>query len=325
VSNLEHSPVETPCGGALAVQEPVADLLSGRDVPLGRHTTVQRVLPHRERRTVGAWCFLDQFGPDLLGDGPGMRVPPHPHTGLQTVSWLLAGEILHRDSLGSEQLIQPGQLNLMTSGHGIAHSEESPVQRPDTLHGLQLWIALPEDARHGPAAFDHHAALPVVHDGGLTVTVVIGEHAGARSPARAYTPLVGLDISVRESRTAPLALSPVFEYAVVCSAGSADVAGVRLDPGSLLYLGRGRTDLRVDAAPGTRLFLVGGEPFEEELVMWWNFVGRSHEDIVEARSQWEAEAARFGVVRGYDGERLGAPPLPNARLKSRDRHGRSVG
>jgi quercetin 2,3-dioxygenase len=325
VSNLEQTPAETPCGGAVAVEEPVLDLLPGRDVPLGRYTTVQRVLPHRERRTVGAWCFLDQFGPDQLDSRPGMRVPPHPHTGLQTVSWLFAGEILHRDSLGSLQLIRPGQLNLMTSGHGIAHSEESPSDRPPTLHGLQLWVALPEDARHGPAAFEHHASLPVVDSDGLTVTVVMGEHGGARSPARAYSPIVGLEISVCESRSEPIALQPDFEYAIVSSAGTAEVAGLPLNPGTLLYLGRGRSSLTVGGPAGTRLFLIGGVPFEEELVMWWNFVGRSHEEIVEARSQWEASAPeRFGVVHGYSGDRLGAPALPNARLKSRGRDGRSA-
>jgi redox-sensitive bicupin YhaK (pirin superfamily) len=328
VSNLEQSPIETPCGGALAVEEPVAAKLAGRDVPLGRYTTVQRVLPHRDRRTVGAWCFLDQFGPDALGDGPGMRVPPHPHTGLQTVSWLFAGEILHRDSLGSLQLIRPGQLNLMTSGHGIAHSEESPSDHQQArpghriLHGLQLWVALPEDALHGPAAFEHHASLPVISLEGLNLTVVMGEHAGVRSPARAYTPIVGLEITVRESRSEPVRLVPDFEYAAVSAAGTAEVDGVPLDPGTLLYLGRGRSSLTVGGPVGTRLFLIGGEPFEEELVMWWNFVGRSHEDIVEARSAWEAATDRFGVVHGYDGDRLGAPALPNARLKSRDRNGR---
>jgi quercetin 2,3-dioxygenase len=322
VSNLEQSPVETPCGGALVTEGPVAEKLPGRDVPLGRYTTVQRVLPHRDRRTVGAWCFLDQFGPDHLDSAPGMRVPPHPHTGLQTVSWLFAGEILHRDSLGSLQLIRPGQLNLMTSGHGIAHSEESPPDRPPVLHGLQLWVALPEGARHGAPAFEHHASLPVVTLDGLSLTVVLGEHGGARSPARAYTPIVGLEITVRTSRSEPLTLQPDFEYAVVSAAGTAEVDGVPLDAGTLLYLGRGRSSLTVGGPVGTRLFLIGGEPFEEELVMWWNFVGRSHEEIVEARSAWEESSPRFGVVHGYDGDRLGAPALPNARLKSRDRHGR---
>jgi redox-sensitive bicupin YhaK (pirin superfamily) len=324
VSNLEQSPVETPCGGALTVAAPAAEKLTGRDVPLGRYTTVQRVLPHRDRRTVGAWCFLDQFGPDSLGDAPGMRVPPHPHTGLQTVSWLFAGEIVHRDSLGSLQLIRPGQLNLMTSGHGISHSEESPPSRPDLLHGLQLWVALPSAARHDPPAFEHHPSLPVISLDGLTVTVVLGEHGDARSPARAYSPIVGLEISVGDSRSEPIALQPDFEYAAVSAAGTAEVDGVPLEPGTLLYLGRGRRSLSVGGPAGTRVFLIGGEPFEEELVMWWNFVGRSHEEIVEARSAWEESSDRFGVVHGYDGDRLGAPTLPNARLKSRDRHGRSA-
>src|SRR5690349_18995739 len=134
MSNLEPQPAQMECGGTDAVAaKPVADLIPGREVPLGRYTTVQRFLPHRTRRMVGAWCFVDRFGPDSVIALPGMRVPPHPHTGLQTVSWLLAGEILHRDSLGNVQPIVPGQLNLMTAGAGIAHSEESPARRPPTL------------------------------------------------------------------------------------------------------------------------------------------------------------------------------------------------
>src|ERR687897_3072291 len=140
-------------------QQPTSVLLPGHDVPLGRYTTVRRLLPQRPRRMVGAWCFVDVFGPDDVADRPGMQIGPHPHTGLQTVTWLVQGEVLHRDSLGSEQPIRPGQLNLMTAGHGVSHAEESPAGPPTHQHGIQLWVAQPEATRHGPAAFEHHAEL----------------------------------------------------------------------------------------------------------------------------------------------------------------------
>lgn len=323
MSNLEPDPSESRCGGAVSVAaKPVADLIAARDVPLGRYTTVQRFLPHRDRRMVGAWCFLDRYGPQSVIALPGMRVPPHPHTGLQTVSWLFDGEIVHRDSLGSLQTIRPGQLNLMTSGHGIAHSEESPREHPPNLHGLQLWVALPDQARHGGPRFDYHPDLPVLRASGIAVTVVAGEMDGVRSPALTYSPLVGAEIVLEPGAQIRLPLERDFEYAVLVIDGSAEVAGCRLGPEALLYLGTGRSDLMLDAAAATRLFLLGGAPFEEDLVMWWNFVARTHEEVVAAREDWAA-GRRFGAVHGYDGDPLPAPPLPTARLKSRDRHGHS--
>src|SRR6266545_525174 len=172
MSNLDRAPEETVCGGRTAVAaEPVRDLLPSVDVALGgpRGMTVSRTLPNRGRRMVGAWCFLDYYGPEDLTRRTGMRVPPHPHTGLQTVSWLFAGEVLHRDSLGSRQLIRPGQLNLMTAGRAISHSEETPADHSPTLHGVQLWTALPDRDRHTGPHFEHHAALPTVSGNGLTV------------------------------------------------------------------------------------------------------------------------------------------------------------
>ena len=317
-------------GTAATAADPDSVLLPGHDVPLGRYTTVRRLLPQRQRRMVGAWCFVDHFGPDEVAGRPGMQVPPHPHTGLQTVSWLVDGEILHRDSLGSVQPIVPGQLNLMTAGRGIAHSEESPPDHPPVMHGLQLWVAMPEHARHTGPRFDHHPAVPVVAAGGLTVTVVVGTFAGERSPATVHSPLVGAELvpagGAGEAGGAParLPLDPGFEYAALVMAGSAEVAGVPLPPGSLLYLGRGRSDLDLRAPAGSRLFLLGGEPFTEPLVMWWNFVGRSHEEIGEARADW-MHGRRFGTVSGYAGDPLPAPAMPTTRLKSRDRAGRTFG
>jgi redox-sensitive bicupin YhaK (pirin superfamily) len=309
-------------------QPPVADLLPGHEVPIGRYTMVRRLLPHRQRRMVGAWCFLDHFGPDAVAAGPGMRVPPHPHIGLQTVTWLVDGEILHRDSLGNRQAIRPGQLNLMTAGHGIAHSEESPYPRPPALHGLQLWIALP--LAGAAAGFAHHTTLPVVREAGATATVVVGSLGGAVSPALVHTPLLGVDAAL--TGPARLPLEPGFEHAVVVLSGRVRVGGAVLEPGALLYLGRDRPDLLLEPETATaRVFLLGGEPFEERLVMWWNFVGRSHEEIVRAREDWEASrdgwaaGRRFGPVPGYDGDALAAPAMPSTRLRSRDRHGHTSG
>jgi redox-sensitive bicupin YhaK (pirin superfamily) len=311
----------TALDGAMTVDgEPASVLLAGHDVPLGRYTTVRRLLPQRTRRMVGAWCFVDRFGPDDVAGRPGMRVPPHPHTGLQTVSWLLAGEILHRDSLGSRQTIVPGQVNLMTAGRGIAHSEESPAKHPPVMHGLQLWIALPEHARHGEARFDHHDRVPRWERDGLSATVVVGQFDDVRSPVPVHTPLVGAELRLGPGGAGSLPLQRDFEYAVLVLSGDAEVDGAPLDHGSLLYLDRGRTGLSVRGTPGARLFLLGGEPFTEPLVMWWNFVGRSHEEIAETREDWAA-GRRFGTVTGYDGAPLPAPAMPTTRLKARDRHG----
>ncbi|GII04603.1 pirin family protein [Planobispora takensis] len=304
--------------------EPESVLLPGHDVPLGRYTTVRRLLPQRPRRMVGAWCFVDHFGPDDVSGRPGMQVPPHPHTGLQTVTWLAEGEIMHRDSLGSAQTIVPGQLNLMTSGHGISHSEQSPPDHPPGMHGVQLWIALPQEARHGPARFEHHPVMPVLREGEATVTVAVGELGSARSPALVHTPLVAAEILFAGPGRCLLPVERGFETAVLVMSGAATVAGTALEPGALLYLGRGRSETSVETAGPARLFLIGGEPFEDPLVMWWNFVGRSHEEIVRAREDWMG-GDRFGTVSGCDAAPLPAPELPTVRLKARDRHGRIIG
>jgi quercetin 2,3-dioxygenase len=323
VSNLEVDPVETSCGSDAAVGARL-DWLDGREVALGRYTVVRRLLPHTNRRMVGAWCFFDHFGPDAVYNTPGMLVPPHPHCGLQTVTWLFEGAVRHSDSLGTRADIEPGQLNLMTAGRGIAHAEISPPDRPPTLHGLQLWIALPLGAAEGGAHFEHHGDLPqLALPDGVRATVVIGDFGGVASPARVHTPLVGVEIALALGGQAELPLRPDFEYAFVCASGTAVVAGRELAPGALLYLGTGRSSVAVAADTDARLFLIGGEPFDEELVMWWNFVARSHEEIVQARADWES-GTRFGTVTDYDGDPLPAPEMPSVRLKPRGREGRPL-
>ncbi|MEV4640985.1 pirin family protein [Actinoplanes sp. NPDC049548] len=296
------------------------ELLDGMPVALGgpRGMEVTRTLPSKQRRMVGAWCFLDAYGPHDLSRSAGMRVGPHPHIGLQTVSWLVQGEILHRDSLGSRQEIRPGQLNLMTAGRGISHSEETPSEHSAVLQGVQLWVALPGSDRDMAPAFTHHDDLPVLTEPGMTATVLMGDLAGARSPARCHTPLTGAEITLAAGTAARLPLQPGYEYAVLVLDGTVTVADVPAGPGLLVYLGDGRSSLSLTAGPASRVMLLGGEPFEEQLVMWWNFVARDHEEIVAAREDWET-AGRFGQVRGYDGPPIPAPPMPITRLVPRGR------
>src|SRR6185312_12311610 len=152
---------------------------------------INRLMPSRQRRMIGAWCFLDHAGPAVFAPGTGMRVGPHPHIGLQTFTWMIKGEVLHRDSLGNEQIIRPGQVNLMTAGHGIAHTEES-LSTENSLHAAQLWIALPPEASNCAPAFDHHPDLPVWSDSGCDFTLLAGNYKGYSAPARLYSPLVGM-------------------------------------------------------------------------------------------------------------------------------------
>jgi len=309
-----------------AVHEP----LPARDVLLGRTTHVRRVLPNKTRRMIGAWCFLDHYGPDDIKSTGGMWVPPHPHTGLQTVTWLFEGLGLHTDTLGSRRLIRPGQLNVMTAGHGIAHAEVSPPEAPSVLHGLQLWVCLPDGVRDATRPdFTHLAELPTFSDGGVTARVLVGSLGGVTSPAPSYTPLVGAELRVAHGAEALLPLDPTFEYGVLVVSGTALVDGVRVETNAMSYLGGGRRELPVgglaeDPQEEVVVMLLGGEPFEEEIVMWWNFIGRSHEEIVEQRSDWNGTGVdfvpeRFGVVAGFDGDRLLAPPMPTTRLRPRAR------
>jgi len=300
------------------VAAPGTELTEARVARVG-DMTVRRLLPLRLRRSVGAWCFVDHYGPMSVDGVTGMRVPPHPHIGLQTVTWLISGSVLHRDSLGSEQMIRPGQLNLMTAGRGIAHSEESPAEHDPSLHGVQLWVALPDASRHTEPAFAHHAELPATGIGGFEVTVFAGSLGGARSPARMFSEIVGAELAARRDASGSLPLAASHEHVIFVATGSARVDGAPdatvLRPGQLLYLDTGREQVGVSAAAGSRLFLLGGVPLGEQLVMWWNLVARTPEEIEAAVADWRA--GRFGTVAGYDGEPLPAPPLVALRSPRR--------
>ncbi len=267
---------------------------------------VRRALPRRGRRTVGAWCFVDHFGPVDAVRSDSMQVGPHPHIGLQTVTWLLEGEVLHTDSLGTEQPIRPGQLNLMTAGKGISHAESA--RRTDGTHGIQLWVAQPDATRHGDPAFEHHAELPQVALGAAEATVLVGELGGACSPARHDTPLVGADLAL-PAGTTTVPLDRGWEHALVVADGSVVVDGRPVAPGVLAYLTPGRAEVELRSDRPARALLVGGEPFPGEVLMWWNFVARTRDEIDLARTEWNAGSDRFGTVPTAL-ERIPAPGTP---------------
>ena len=241
-----------------ATPTPVVAVSNSRLAAVGS-LQVRRALPNRGRRTVGSWCFADHFGPVEADEEHRPDIGPHPHMGLQTVTWLLDGELVHRDSLGSEQVIRPGQLNLMTAGHGVAHAEEATSGFRGGLHGVQLWVAQPSSTRHGPPAFEHHAELPRVELDNCDVTVLVGELAASQSSARRDTEHVGFDLEVRGATTVPV--DTTFEYALVVTEGAVVVEGQTATPGHLVYLGAGRDELALGTAVASRMLLLGGSPF----------------------------------------------------------------
>ena len=322
MSNLERDPAEVVATDVLTAVR--VEILEPRDVPLGgpRAMTVRRTLPQRRRSLIGAWCFIDHYGPDDVSSTGGMRVPPHPHTGLQTVSWLFEGEIDHRDSVGSHALVRPGELNLMTAGRGISHSE---VSTPGTLrlHGVQLWVALPAASRNIAPFFEHHAPVPG-RIGPATVRTFVGALAGSGTAATVFSPLVGAELLVPGGATIDVPLDPSFEHGILVDTGDVTVDDVAVPVSHLAYLSPGRTSVPVRADSDARVVLLGGEPLHEQIVMWWNFIGRSHDDVVAFRADWQSEViaggdpnGRFGSVVGYDGPPLPAPELPTVRLRPR--------
>jgi quercetin 2,3-dioxygenase len=314
VSNLETAPAEVACGASRIAD---TEVLHPREVPLGgpRALRVQRTLPQRQRSLIGAWCFIDHYGPVTAR----MDVPPHPHTGLQTVSWLFSGEVEHRDSAGVHALVRAGELNLMTAGAGICHSEVS-VDPGAVLHGVQLWVALPDSDRDAARGFAHYVPDPISLPGAVA-RVFLGELAGSRSPVHTFTPLLGAQIDLDPNAQLQLDVDPAFEHGVLCDEGSVAMSGTTLAVADLGYQGPGSAALHLhNVGDGpARVVLLGGAPFTEELLMWWNFVGRNHDEIVDYRQLWEDADARFGAVDGYQGAvtRLPAPPLPTTRLRPR--------
>lgn len=316
MSNLETEPDEVVCEA-----EPASDV----EVLEPRAITVRRTLPQRRRSLIGAWCFADHYGPHPVERAGAMDVPPHPHTGLQTVSWLFEGDIEHRDSVGSLATIVPGQVNLMTAGSGIQHSEVSTA-RATGLHGVQLWTALPDAHRHVAPFFEHDEPEPVAV-GEATLRVFVGELAGsARARVTTFSPLLGAQLDLPAGSAVDLAVDPAFEHGLLVDAGAATLDGVAIGRHHLGFAPTGRASIRIAAGDEPlRAILLGGVPLAEPIVMWWNFVGRSHDEVVAFRAQWQGEVirgadrdGRFGHLDGYPGPALPAPELPNVRLRPRD-------
>ena len=281
---------------------------------VGEDTQIRRALPNRERRTVGAWCFLDHLGPVQFAPGKGMHVGPHPHIGLQTFTWMIEGEVVHRDSLGNEQVIRPGQVNLMTSGRGISHTEDS-AQDGAAMHAAQLWIALPAAEKDREPAFSNYTDLPTADAGGWRATVLAGTALGHTAPTQVYTPLVGIDFTSAGAADTTLPLQADFEYGAMVLRGEAELAGETLPQGELLYFPPGCTELRLRTSAAAQVLLLGGRPFGEPIMVWWNFVARTHEEIQQAADDWNA-GRRFGTVRpGSTAKPLTPPSLDGVHLR----------
>jgi redox-sensitive bicupin YhaK (pirin superfamily) len=269
---------------------------------------VRRALPTRGRRTVGPWCFIDHMGPASFSPTKTFDIAPHPHLGLQTVTWLFDGVILHRDSLGSEQLIRPGQMNLMTSGEGIAHSEENPGVTSGQLHGVQLWVALPSSTRHGPSAFEHHGELPKFEMPNAEATVLVGTVGDTTSSARHDSEAAGVELKLKRGEHV-VPLQKDFEHAMVVTRGEVVVDDTLVTPGHLAYLGLGRDEIRLTTSEESVAMLLGGVPFDETIMMWWNFVARTQEEISAAYESWMKGDERFGrVASTLERIEVGPPP-----------------
>ncbi|EKF73838.1 Pirin-like protein [Alcanivorax hongdengensis A-11-3] len=314
MSNTNDSGEVMPCpnqaGSATLKAVPSRKSVLGSGLPIIRH------LPSRAQRLIGPWCFLDHIGPTTLAADNGVDVGTHPHIGLQTVTWLFEGALLHKDSLGYQQEIRPGQLNLMTAGHGICHSEESPPGFAGPVHGLQFWIALPAEHEDTEPAFAHHAELPHWQQDGARITLVVGELAGRRSPARVFSPLVGTDIRAEQACRVTLPVPKTFELGLCINAGRVVMDGQTLEAGELFYLGAGRDSLTLEMDAHSNVMLLGGTPLAQPVLLWWNFVGRDQQRIADALQDWQRfPLPRFPAVSAYQGEPLTAPPLGEVRLK----------
>ncbi len=276
-------------------QGPLAriDVKEGRSTSVGG-MAISRVLPTKGRRTVGPWCFVDLILPPDFDDPHPMEIGPHPHIGLSTVTWLFEGEALHSDSLGTEQPIRAGQLNLMTAGHGIAHAE---LGTTSGIHGAQRWLAQPETTRHGPPRFEHVPEMPIVDLAGAEALVMVGEYGGETSPAALDWDTVGIDLRLRTAKV-DLDSNPEFEYAVVPIDHRVKVGDAIVEPGWLALVPTGTESLPIEAnGDRARVLVLGGEPLGEPVEMWWNFVARSKDEITGAWRDWqEHDLDRFGPV-----------------------------
>jgi len=264
---------------------------------------------------VGPFIFLDQMGPEILSAGQGLDVAPHPHIGLATVTYLFRGEILHRDSLGTKQIILPGEVNWMTAGAGIAHSERTPEQARAggaSIFGIQTWVALPVEAEEVAPTFFHHAAdeLPLIEGEGKNVRLIAGSAFGERSPVKIYSEMFYADAVLEKGARLSVPLAHT-ERAVYIVEGEAEISpdGEKARAGQLLVLKPREEIVLTAAGTGARLLLLGGEPFDEPRHIWWNFVSSSRERIEQAKEDWKNQ--RFGSVPD-ETEYIPLPNYPSA-------------
>lgn len=269
---------------------------------------VRRVLPSTARTMVGPFIFVDEFGPGDLS-GEGMAVRPHPHINLATVTWLFEGAIDHRDSLGSFATIRPGQVNLMTAGRGIVHSERSPkgeLASNPGMFGMQTWLALPDGREEIDPAFEAVTDLPVVDDSGAKAWVIMGELWGKRASTTTYAETIYAEIVLAAGGSIPLD-AEADERAVMLVSGEASVDGVALVPYQLAVLAPGEA-MRLASGKGGRIMLLGGEAFATKRHVWWNFVSSDRERIQQAKQDWEA--GHFPKVPGDEDEFIPLPRVP---------------
>ena len=257
---------------------------------------------------VGPWCFLDRFGPVTFAGGKPMDVGAHPHIGIQTVSWILEGEIVHHDTLGHDAPLRPGGVNIMTAGQGIAHAEQTPARNSGRLSGVQLWVALPDAHRNRAASFQHVAQVPALVLPGGVVRIFTGSLGGTESAAERFSDLLGADLQVHGGETLSIPLAVDFEHGFFLLDGDSTFEGQHIEARTLYYLPKGRSEGEFKSRDGARVLLVGGPPFGEKILMWWNFVARNTAEIRTARTDW-AEHRRFGDIPGFKGERIEAPEM----------------
>jgi redox-sensitive bicupin YhaK (pirin superfamily) len=299
----------------MSIESPILRI-EGRVAEIGTGFKIARMIPSRFQRTIGAWCFLDHAGPVNFAVGEGMNVGPHPHIGLQTFTWMIEGTVRHVDSLGNDQIIYPNQVNLMTAGKGISHAEISPIDQASKLHAAQLWIALPDSHRFMEPQFQNYPELPVAHQEQFDATVLVGTSLGMTSPVSVFTPLVGVDLMVKKTGTFEFDLDVHFEHGFTVLEGTAVIDGEALEAGTLLYFAEGHSSVTITCDATTRILMVGGEPFKEDILLWWNFVGRTQQEIEQARHDWLAQSPRFGFITDPTaGQRLSVPSLEGIHLK----------
>ena len=278
---------------------PIEQILQSRQSEIAPGMSVRRLLPAAARQSIGPFVFFDHFGPVKHQPGDDHDVRPHPHIGLATVSYLLSGALLHRDSLGSVQRIEPGAINWMTAGRGIAHSERLPDElkgRPHTLHGLQLWAALPREFEDTAPAFAHTpaSAIPRWRAGPLAVRVLIGRACGLESPVATFSPTLYLDVETASAATFELD-TEYPERAVYAIDGPVEIDGEWLPPGQLAFLTPGQP-ARITSGDAGLYVVIGGAPLDGHRFIWWNFVSTSRERIEAAKEDWRQQGP--GVVPG---------------------------